>query len=320
MKITTVIPAYKSQYLMELLASLVQQVEAPDNIIFSDDSPDQSFTQQLNSEPVKSLVAHLNISVIPGPRRGAHANWAHCIAAWGGKTELLHILCDDDIIYPQFYAAHRRAHQSGRFSSSVSRRWYANEAGQPMRHGLNVPDEVAHHPQRMLALSANVLFSTTVGRAGNWLGEVSNTVMRAEVAELIVQRQYDGIPFAGLEDLGAFVCGALADPICFINEHLGYFRQSSNQNSAQTMAAPMKCSIMSFIGLSIIGRRLGQLSPELQQYCTNAVGTNVLHHYRGEADTAEIRALLPDLIAGASGAEQRYLQAWSNFVQLHGNF
>lgn len=320
MKITTVIPAYKSKYLMELLAALAQQTEAPERIIFSDDSPDQSFVALLGAEPVKSLISHLNVTVIPGTRRGAYANWAQCINAWGGETELVHILCDDDIIYPQFYARHRRTHMSGHFSSTVSRRWYANESGQPLRHGLNVPDAVANHPQRLLSLDANVLFTSTVGRAANWLGEVSNTVMRAEAANLIVQRQIDGVAIAGLEDLAAFICGAFEHPLCYINEHLGYFRQSANQNSAQGTSAAMKCSIMGYLGLALVGLRRGLISEEQAQYCINAVGSNVLWHYRNEDDTQAIRDALPALMSGAAGADARYLDSWHEFVASHGHY
>lgn len=320
MNITTVIPAYKSKYLMELLAALAQQTEPPERIIFSDDSPDQSFIGMLGAEPVKSLIAHLNVSVIAGPRRGAFANWAQCIAAWGGETELLHILCDDDIVYPQFYARHRQAHRSGHFSSTVSSRWYANEAGQPLRQSLNLPEAVANHPQRMLSLDANVLFTTTVGRAGNWLGEVSNTVMRAEVAELIARREVDGIPIAGLEDLGAFICGAHSHPLCYLNEHLGYFRQSPHQNSSHGTSAAMKCAIMSYFGLALIGRRRGLLGDEQARFCIDAVGSNVLWHYRNEADTQAIRDTLPALMAGAPGADAPYLDAWRAFVAANGHF
>jgi glycosyltransferase involved in cell wall biosynthesis len=320
MKITTVIPAYKPKYLMELLAALAQQTEPPERIIFSDDSPDQAFIATLESEPVKSLIAHLNVHTIAGPRDGAHANWAHAIKAWGGETELLHILCDDDIVYPQFYARHRQAHLSGHFSSTISRRWYANEAGQPVRHSLNLPEAVDNHPERLLSLDANALFVSTVGRAANWLGEVSNTVMRAEVAELIVQRQVDGIAINGLEDLGAFVCGAHTHPICFINEHLGYFRQSASQNSAVGTSAAMKCAIMSYFGLALIGLRRGLINEEHAQFCINAVGSNVLWHYRDQADTQAIRDALPALMAGTAGADAAYLAAWHDFVATHGRF
>ena len=315
MKITTVIPAYKPKYLLELLASLVHQSEPPEQVIFSDDSADLAFAQVLLAEPVRSLIAHLNVSVVQGPRRGAHANWAHCINAWGGRTELVHILCDDDIVYPHFYECHRRAHMSGVFSSTVSRRWYANEQGKPLRHELGVPEIVAHHPHRLLAFNADSLFAHTVAIGSNWLGEVSNVVMRAETAELIRTRQFESIGFAGLEDLGAFVCGAMAHPLCFINEHLGFFRQSPDQNSAQTMGKPLKLGHLAYIALAIIGRNCGRLNAAQVLSCIRLIGPVFLRHYGAEDDVKEFCEILPALMREQPGAEGRFLALWTKFAQ-----
>jgi hypothetical protein len=314
MKITTVVPAYKSRYLMELLASLVQQEEPPDQVIFSDDTADFQFAQVLYAEPIKSMVAHLNVTVVEGPKRGAHANWAHCVNAWGARTELLHILCDDDIVYPHFYQQHRRAHLAGTFSSTISRRWYANEAGRPIRMALEVPEVIASHPKKMHELDARTLFSSNVARGANWLGEVSNTVMRAETALLVRDRQFASIGFAGLEDLGAFVCGAVENPICFINEHLGFFRVSPDQNSSQTMGMPLKLAHLAYIALAIIGRNTGHLSQAETQFCIDKVGPAFLWNYRDETDVLEMREFLPELIGQTPGSEARFLAMWESFT------
>jgi hypothetical protein len=314
MKITTVVPAYKSKYLMELLTCLVQQAEPPDQVIFSDDTQTLEFAQVLLAEPVKSMVAHLNITVVEGPKRGAHANWAHGVSAWGGRTELLHILCDDDIVYPHFYQQHRRAHMAGHFSSTISRRWYANEAGQTLRLALEVPGVIENHPMRMHALDAKTLFSTNVARGANWLGEVSNTVMRAETAILVRDRQLQAISFAGLEDLGAFVCGAIEHPVCFINEHLGFFRVSPGQNSSQTMGMPLKLAHLAYIALAIIGRNQGLLSAQETQFCIEKVGSAFLWNYRDEQDVADFHEFLPNLIANSSNLEKQFLDMWGKLV------
>jgi hypothetical protein len=313
MKITTVIPAYKSKYLMELLASLVHQSEPPSQVIFSDDTPDFAFAQVLYSEPVKSLIAHLNVMVVEGPRKGAHANWAHCVNAWGGRTELLHILCDDDIVFPLFYEQHRRAHMAGTFSSTISRRWYANETGQLTRMALEVPEVMANHPMRWHSLDAKTLFTTNVTRGANWLGEVSNVVMRADTALLVRERKQAGISFAGLEDLGSFVCGAVNNPVCFINEHLGFFRTSPTQNSAQTMGLPLKLAHLAYITLGIIGRNMGVISADEAHKCVEAVTPAFLWHYRDEDDVRHFREILPQMVGQVPGAEALFLQWWSDF-------
>jgi hypothetical protein len=311
MKLTTVIPAYKSKYLFELLAGLAQQTEPPDAVIFSDDTQGFAFAQVLYAEPVKSLIAHLNVSVVEGPRKGAHANWAHCMQAWGGRTELVHLLCDDDVIYPTFYEEHRLAHASGYFSATVSKRWFANESGQPLRKSLNVPMQYARNPQKLQTVDARSLFETTVARSANWLGEMSNTVMRRETAELVLQRQYAGIGYAGLEDLGSMVCGAMAAPLCFINEHLGYFRLSAEQNSSNTMGLPMKLAHLAYVALALIGRNCGQLSAEQAHEAVVSVGSSFLWHFRDEEDMREMRQWVAALAAQAPQAEVQFLQGWA---------
>lgn len=314
MKITTLIPAYKSKYLFELLAALRHQTVKPHKIIFSDDSPDAAFTRQLNAPDLKALLSDLDISVVQGPRRGAHANCRHIVETWGGETELFHMLCDDDIVYPSFYERHLQAHASGEFSSTVSRRWTAFESGQPMRD-LPVPAVIARHPQRMLALDADLMFSQTAAVGMNWLGEVSNTVMRAELGEKLCFPQMSGIPYAGLEDLGTFLFGTLSRPLCYINEHLGSFRTSAEQNSSLPMGRPLKLAHLGYMALSMAGREVGKLTQQQVQSCIAGIVPAVLAHYRQEADMAEMCALLPDLLAAKPLAEARFLDSWRAFAQ-----
>jgi len=316
MKLTTVIPAYKSKYLFDLLAGLVQQTEPPDAVIFSDDTSDFSFAQVLYAEPVKSLIEHLNVTVVEGPRTGAHANWAHCIRAWGGSTELVHLLCDDDVIYPTFYEEHRRAHASGNFSASVSRRWYANENGQPLRQSLNVPHQYAHSPNKFQSINALSLFESTVARSANWLGEMSNTVMRRETAELVMQRRFRGIGYAGLEDLGSIVCGSIASPLCFINEHLGYFRLSADQNSSNTKGLPLKLAFLSYVALAIIGRNCGLLSSEQKYGVVVTIASSFLWHFREEEDMRAMSEFLASMAAQVTNSEVQFLQGWEQLQRI----
>jgi len=313
MKITTVVPAYKSKFLIELLASLVHQSVKPYKVIFSDDTLDSSFYNIINSEPVNSLVKHLNVSVISGPRKGAHANWIHCINCWNQETELVHLLCDDDIIYPKFYEHHLRAHLSGHFSCTISRRWYANENGQPILHSLPVPEIIANHLHRLISIDSNFLFLNTVAIGSNWLGEVSNTVMRKDTASLVASAVYDGISFSGLEDLGAFVCGSLYNPICFINEHLGYFRQSTLQNSANTKGMPLKLALLAYITLSIIGRNIGKLNPDDTSNLINLVRPIFLQHYSNDDDCRDICISLKRLSHLDEASEINFINKFHEF-------
>ena len=318
MEFTTLVPAYKPKYLFDLLVSLRHQTVKPAAIIFSDDSPDQSFSSSLLSEPLKSIVADLNIQVIPGSRSGAYNNFCNLLQFYinqkENKTALFQLLLDDDVIYPTFYERHLFAHQTLNATCVMSRRWTALENGQPFRDPLPLPTAVASHPNRMLSLDADVLFKHTVGERKNWLGEFSNTTFRADMAPHLLESSMLGISYAGLEDLGGFLKVSLNGPIGFINEHLGFFRNSSEQNSANPMGRPLKLAFLAYIALTFIGRDLGKLSNEnvlesLQQICPF-----ILHHYGRELDMFEICQILPHLAEGAKDAELKYLQLWQKFT------
>jgi hypothetical protein len=309
MKITTLVPAYKPKYLIELLTSLRHQTVKPARIIFSDDSPDQAFVSALTSEPLKSVLADLNVLVVPGPRSGAYNNFRSLLDVWSGETELFHFLLDDDIIYPAFYERHLIAHTSAKISCSISRRWTAMESGLPLRD-LPVPAVVDTHGNRLLSLDAKVLFSTTAAVSTNWLGEFSNAVFVADLADMVRDPRMDSISYAGLEDLGSFLNASLRAPIGYINDHLGYFRTSTQQHSANIMGTPWKMAHLAYITLAIAGRRLGQVSAEQAATCLASLGPIIGSRYANEPDMGDICALMPALASGSMSAEEQFLSLW----------
>jgi hypothetical protein len=313
MRIATLIPAYKPAYLTDLLLSLRHQTVKSSLIIISDDSPDQAFLAALNSEPLKSLVADLPITTIPGPRTGAYNNFRNLLNAWDGRTELVHLLLDDDVIYPEFYARHLVAHQAGRYNVSVSRRWTALESGHPTST-LRPPPLVADNPQRMLSMSAPSLFASTVAVSSNWLGEFSNAVFRADFASQLHDPSLDGIDFTGLEDLGAFLKASLETPLAYINDYLGFFRISPTQHSANPMGRPMKMAHLAYLALAIASRRIGLIPPEAAAACVAGLCPLVVQRYAAQEDMARVCALMPGLATGDAAAEAEFLLAWTAYL------
>ncbi|MCU7375596.1 glycosyltransferase family A protein [Paucibacter sp. O1-1] len=310
MQITTLVPAYKPKYLIELLTALRHQTVKPARVIISDDSPDQAFVAALSAEPLKSLVADLAIEVVAGPRSGAYDNFRHLLWLFRQRpTELFHLLLDDDIPYPSFYERHLLAHSSGQVNVAVSRRWTATESGQPIRD-LPVPEAVASFPQRLLELRAELLFQHTAGRSGNWLGEFSNATFRAAMAEPLDDPSLDGICFTGLEDLGAFLKASVDKPLAFINEHLGFFRTSAAQHSANPMGRPLKLAHLAYLALTLSGRRLGLLSAEAAAQNIAGLAPLIAHRYGAQEDLAALGAVLPALGRGEPGAEAEFLALW----------
>lgn len=310
MDVTTLIPAYKPKYLMDLLTGFRHQTVKPKQIIFSDDSPDQAFIQALSQEPIRSAVQDLNISVVRGLCRGGLENCRHLLNVWQRDTALFHILLDDDVIYPTFYQQHITAHASGQIQCSVSRRWTALESGFPV-DDLPVPELVRNHPQRLLSLTSDAVFSSTAAVSANWFGEFSNAVFSVQMADTVQNPTLAGISFIGLEDLGAFLNASLQAPLGYINEHLGFFRRSAEQNSANPMGWPMKLAHLAYLALAIAGRNVGQLSAEQCRRCLANLAPLVVLRYGTQDDMQRYCALMPALATGSEQAEAAFLEVWA---------
>lgn len=318
MRITTLIPAFKPQFLIELLTCLRHQTVKPAKIIFSDDSPENAFVSMLTNEPLKSLVMDLNIEVVVGPKRGGLANVRQLLGMFREQVveedkEIFHFLFDDDIIYPSFYERHLQAYQSANLKCVVSRRWNALESGQPIRDDLPIPIVVANSPHRVLALDAPMLFAHTVGSSKNWLGEFSNATFKADMAAQLDDNSLAGISYAGLEDLGGFLKASLLGPVGFIQDHLGYFRQSATQNSSNPMGRPLKLAFLAYIALAIAARNLQVLSPEQSKQAVQRASLFILQHYQQEIDMHEICAVLHRLYVDPEKVEADFLATWKIF-------
>lgn len=313
MQITTLIPAYKTQYIPDLLNGLRLQTAPVGKIVISDDSPDGIFRRTLYSEPYASLREGLDIEFHDGPRNGGYENFKHLVRLWGGRSELLHLMLDDDVLYPEFYERHLAAHAAGGFSCSVSRRWVANDVGLPMT-GQPVPAAIQAHAHRMLSLDDKVLFMTTAAECKNWLGEFSNAVFHADCAPMLLDPQLDGVSYAGLWDLGAFLAASIRRPLCHIQDHLGYFRIGPGQNSSKIHSPYMKSAVLGYAALALGGQRVGSLSGALARQSYAKLAPALLLHYGAEADMAPFIALLPEMARGVAGADDRFVEAWHAYL------
>ena len=313
MKITTLIPAFKPQYLKQLLIGLETQTAGPERIIISDDSPSQAFREALLDGQYKQIRLKLNIEVMEGPRQGVAANGRQLMHAWNGETQLLHILMDDDVIYPDFYERHLSVHATGQFDCSVSRRWTALEFGQPVG-GLPMPDEVRQHNDRFLALEPDYLFATTVPARSNWLGEHSNTIFSKRAIEACGIGEISGISFAGLEDIGMFLASSLVTPVCFINEPLGFFRMNAAQTSQQPNSRSFKLGVLAWAALGLAGLKVGILRPEHVLQCFTGVLRQLEARYSDTSDMQVFIVLMRELSAGNGAAADAFVQTWHDFV------
>lgn len=318
MQITTLIPAYKTKYLAELLTGLLTQTRPAERVIVSDDSPDGSFGALLREGPLARFASRLPLEIHPGPRAGAYENFKHLVKLWGGQSELFHIHLDDDVIYPDFYAQHRMVHAAGdAISCSVSARWTANEKGQPIE-GMPIPDGIFHAQARMMSVGPLALISSTVPYCQNWLGEFSNCVIRAEHAGLLADTQFAGVSYAGLWDLGFFIAASLRQPIAYIQDRLGYFRAGGEGHSAQVNGKHMKAAHLGYAALGVGLQRLGRMNEAQARLCYEGIAQALMARYGGQEDMQPFAALLMRMAQQDAQAGEDFVNAWQAFLTQHG--
>jgi hypothetical protein len=313
MRLTTVIPAYKSKYLNDLLISLAHQTVKPDRVIFSDDSPDRSFTSTLSNPQIKAALGELNIEVIDGPRRGATANWRYLMNVWNGSTPLVHFLMDDDIIYPEFYERHLAMHANNNVNCTVSRRWTGLESGQPAGL-LRRPELVERHTERALALSADFVFTSTIPVCNNWFGELSNCVLNIEGAKLLDKSSLADISFEGLGDIGLFISASIDKPLGYINDSLSVFRLNAQQNTQNNDSPDIKRAHLAWNALALAGRRLGKLTQSQVMQCVLTINRAIAHRYAGLPEMQVYFDAFPGLVAGDPTAENDFLRWWHSYT------
>jgi hypothetical protein len=316
MHVTTLIPAYKTKYLVELLTGLVTQTRQPHRVIVSDDSPGGEFGALLRSPGMALAMRKLPIEIHQGPRAGAYENFKHLIQLWDGSTEFCHLMLDDDILYPDFYMRHMMAHATGHHPCSISARWNTNERGQPVE-GMPIPKAVWFSNDRTLLLDATVLFSTTLPECQNWLGEFSNCVMRKEMAELLFKPEFGGVSYAGLWDLGAFLAASLINPVVYIQDRLGAFRAGGEGHSAQMLGKHMKAAHLGYGALALGAARIGRLGAEQARQCYAALHGALHNRYAQEPDVAPFVNIMRRLSQGDAAAEAEFLQHWNAFLSSH---
>ncbi|RTL25572.1 MAG: glycosyltransferase family 2 protein [Burkholderiales bacterium] len=302
-QITTLIPAYKKEYLGELFLALRRQSFQDFKVILSDDSPGGVITDMLRNGHWGKLTSELNITVVRGPQN-ARRNHEQLLDLWAGQTPLVHFNLDDDVIYPEFYKTHVAAHLAAPCCATVSQRWLSHDDGVPA-WTLPLPDFVQECNGHVIQPTTEELFDSTVGTCQNWLGELSNMVFSAEGAALYPRPPADDLSYYGLLDIGALLHASRQLPVTFIREYLGVFRQNDQQTTQQaTVSHGGRVGFLAWIAYALAAWRDGHISPETAVRAIGIATQRVVHHFSEDPVVAEYFHIL-DTQAGS--LDQLYL-------------
>jgi hypothetical protein len=240
--ITTLIPAYKPDYLGEVFLGLRRQSLRDFRVIVSDDSRGGVITEMLRQGRFGPLAQELNVTVVRGPGN-ARRNHEQLIDLWAGQSPLVHLMLDDDLVYPDFYRAHVDGHASGDFAATISQRWLSqNDAGPAW--SLPLPALVQQSPLRAVRVDSQSLITTTLPTCENWLGELSNMVFSAQGISHYPRPPADDLSWYGLLDIGALLAAAQKQDLLFLRDHLGVFRQHGQQTTHTVHAHGHKVAML----------------------------------------------------------------------------
>ena len=301
--ITTLIPAYKKEYLAQVFMGLRRQSFKDFRVILSDDSEGGVITDMIRGGQFGKLTSDLNLLVVPGPKN-ARRNHEQLLDLWGGQSPLVHMHLDDDLIFPDFYKTHARAHAAAPCSVSVSQRWLSVDDATPA-YSLPIPDFIQDCDGHMLQLSTEELFASTVAQSENWLGELSNMVMSAEGAALYPRPPINDLSYYGLLDVGMVLNASLHLPVTFIRESLSVFRQNAQQTT-RTLAKTThggRVSFLAWVTYALAAWRDGILPASAAIQGIGLATRRMKHHFAG---TSDMDAYFEVLQGNAGSLEQLY--------------
>lgn len=257
--ITTLIPAYKKEFLGETLLGLARQTFRDFRVIVSDDSPDDEITHLIAAGHYGDLPRTLDLQVVRGPKN-ARLNHQALMDRWAGSSPYVHLQLDDDVVFPEFYRTHIAAHQTGRFSASISRRWVTHADTRPVM-GINQPAIVARSPLLYVPVDAEALFQTMVPTCNNWVGEFTHMVMSAEGAQAYPRPPVDDLSYYGWLDVGFLLTAVQKAPVVIVRDHLGIFRQHAAQTTHNMNTGIGRVSSMAWVTTALLAWREGRITP-----------------------------------------------------------
>lgn len=287
--ITTLIPAYKPEFLAEVFLGLRRQSLQDFRVLLSDDSPDAQISRLIGGPEFAPLVQGLDLRVVRGPRN-ARRNHEQLLALWAGSTPLLHFHLDDDLIYPDFYREHAQAHAAGGYGLTVSRRWVSGPDGRPAT-SLRIPDELAARRERVAPLDPIAMFTTSIPVCDNWLGELTNMVIARDAAQLFPAPPREGLNWYGVMDLGLAFAVAHEHPVGYLHEHLSVFRRNAGQTTHQLHTHTGRIASMCWIAYALQAWAEGLLSREQALQGIGLCTRRCLQTYRDDPVMAPFFAL-----------------------------
>lgn len=234
--LVTIIPYYKPDYFLDTLYSVANNSVTPERVIVSDDSRDGSLN--IFRGDIRDIESehNLKISVLDGPKRGtALPNILNAISHLSQHDRLVHVLFDDDLLFPDFYETHLIMHTNRSLGCSISSRYNFRSNANHMQFtkGINYRDSTIE------SSITDKAFNYFSSNCLNVFGEFSNAIFKKYILEdalkIIAEER-----IIGLSDFRSFLYAhALSNNVHHFRYSLSGFRQHKASNSQNTETSIM---------------------------------------------------------------------------------
>lgn len=307
--ITTLIPAYKPQFIGELLLGLANQTFKNFKVIISDDSPNNEVSAFINSPNLAQIRSLINLELIEGPKKGGYQNTFGLLRRHSQNSEFFHVLFDDDVIYPTFYETHLRHHSTQNSLVSVSARWIANPMGMPYQH----PMDYETGKKLEQNFDAKTICQQMLPAFHNKLGEYSHALYRKEASPLLLNPSIDELSYFGLDDLGSFINSTKETKGIYIANALGFFRTHPQQNTNNTQNTSIKSAHLAWIAMAVIAHNRGWLDNNQFGQSVMRVKKALLKVYKNNEEISPFLNIFETEKELAS-LKRKFTQLWSEFL------
>jgi hypothetical protein len=315
MQVVTMIPAYKHLYFDRTLNSILQQHVKPSRILISDDSLDGRFYTRFGAkiEEIQNRYG-IEVGIISGPKKGGYANILHLLRNIRDEEKLVHLLFDDDIIFPGFYESHVHFHENFQGSQvTLSKRTYIDDADTQIA-GYRCPVFLSRMTNRLISLNATDLYKTIVPNTYNWLGEFSNAIFKRETILELIKLRFSEVSYVGLGDIGIFLqASEKRDALLLINDYLGSFRIAPSSNTMNIDSFEYQAAILAWVSIGLHAVNTQFISESEFTKCCGRV--KLLLEERCNARTAEFIEIVDGVTRNAINSRNIFLEKWNDFLE-----
>jgi hypothetical protein len=310
-QLCTVIPLYKKEYFLITIKGVMAQTVLPGELRISDDSPSGFLINDINLQAaIRNSLPGVKLSCSRGPKIGPMSNIRQLLAFANLENKYVHILLDDDLIWPNFYQSHLTYLRESNAKCSVSLRFFIDEAGSPIGSPA-VPEVITKSREKYVSLDYSLIARSAIPSLNNWMGELSNSVFDGASLLRLWNSPAD-FRAHGLEDIGTFIGFSKQQTAILICESLGCFRVSSSQNTQNKESDTWKAAVLGWVPLSEMALSDGKISLDEHYECAQRVA-RIFDKYFKDSDPGASRGLAQYL---ESGAQNRTIfdDLWANFL------